>query len=144
MREMFYYIYQLCPILFHWIGSNWFLISRSDETDLARLTLVVAVITVNAYSLIFVSQTCLVTLRIQELVSSVSTVLSDSKEMELGSNNKEATPSAGKKIGVILVSCNFWQIANKGNSVIPSLFKGPYVLRFAYGEAWSKIICWKL
>ena len=40
-------------------------------------------ITVNAYSLIFVSQTCLVTLRIQELVSSGSTVLSDSKEMEL-------------------------------------------------------------
>ena len=60
-------------------------------------------ITVNAYSLIFVSQTCLVTLRIQELVSSGSTVLSDSTEMELGSNNKEATPSAGKKIRVILV-----------------------------------------
>ena len=63
----------------------------------------VAVITVDAYSLFFVSKTCLVTLMIQELVSFGSTVLSDSKEMELRSNNKEATPSAGKKIGVILV-----------------------------------------
>ena len=92
-------------------------------------------IKVDAYSLFCISQTYLVTLRIQELVFSGCTVLHDSKETELGSNDKEATPSAGKKIGVVLVPCEFWQIANKGKSAIPSLFKGLEVLSFAYGEA---------
>ena len=33
------------------------------------------------------------------------TVPPDSKEIELGSSNQEASPSAGKNTGVVLVSC---------------------------------------
>ena len=34
------------------------------------------------------------------------TVLPDSKETELGSRDQEASPSAGKNIGVVLVPCS--------------------------------------
>ena len=34
------------------------------------------------------------------------TVLPDSKETELGSSNQEASPSAGKNTGVVLVPCS--------------------------------------
>ena len=33
------------------------------------------------------------------------TVLLDSKEAELGSSGKEASPSAGKNTGIVLVAC---------------------------------------
>ena len=33
------------------------------------------------------------------------TVPPDSKETKLGSSNQEASPSAGKNIGIVLVSC---------------------------------------
>ena len=36
---------------------------------------------------------------------SVCTVLPDRKETELGSSDQEASPSAGKNIGVVLVAC---------------------------------------
>ena len=53
----------------------------------------------------WLSQTCPVTLRIQEEVFSGCTVLSDSKETELGSSDQETSPSAGKNTGVVLVPC---------------------------------------
>ena len=34
-----------------------------------------------------------------------STVLSDSKETKLGSSDQEASPSAGKNTGIVLVPC---------------------------------------
>ena len=34
-----------------------------------------------------------------------STVTSDSKETELGSSDQEASPSAGKNMGLVLVPC---------------------------------------
>ena len=37
------------------------------------------------------------------------TVLSDSKEAELGISNQEAPPSAGKNTGVVLVPCHVWK-----------------------------------
>ena len=40
------------------------------------------------------------------LVFSSCTVLSDSKETEIGSNNQEVSPSAGKNTGVFLVLCH--------------------------------------
>ena len=33
----------------------------------------------------------------------------DSKETELGSSNQEASPSAGKDTGVVLVPCRAWK-----------------------------------
>ena len=44
-------------------------------------------------------------MRILEHVFSGSTVPPDSKETELGSSDQEASPSAGKNIGVVLVPC---------------------------------------
>ena len=41
-----------------------------------------------------------------KLVFSGCTMLLDSKEMELRSSDQEASPSAVKNIGVVLVSCN--------------------------------------
>ena len=37
------------------------------------------------------------------------TVSSDSKETKLGSSNQEASVSAGKDIGIVLVSCCSWK-----------------------------------
>ena len=37
------------------------------------------------------------------------TVPSDSKETELGSSGQEASPSAGKNIGIVLVPCCTWK-----------------------------------
>ena len=37
------------------------------------------------------------------------TVLSDSKETELGSSDQEASPSAGKNTGIVLVPCCTWK-----------------------------------
>ena len=37
------------------------------------------------------------------------TVPPDSKETELGSNNQEASPSAGKNTVVVLVPCRAWK-----------------------------------
>ena len=37
------------------------------------------------------------------------TVLPDSKETELGSSDQEASPSAGKNTGIVLVSCCTWK-----------------------------------
>ena len=55
--------------------------------------------------LFWLSQTWPVPLRIQELVCFGCTVLSDSKETELGSSHQEVSPSAGKNNGLVLVSC---------------------------------------
>ena len=40
---------------------------------------------------------------------SVCTVLPDSKEIKIGSSNKEASLSADKDIGIVLVSCCLWK-----------------------------------
>ena len=50
-----------------------------------------------------------VTLRIQESLSSGCTVPPDSKETEIGSSNQEASPSAGKNTGVVLVPYLTWK-----------------------------------
>ena len=60
------------------------------ETGLGRWMLVVAVIGVDAYPFFWLSQNWPVTLRIQEYVFSGCTVVSDSKETELGRSNQEA------------------------------------------------------
>ena len=53
----------------------------------------------------WLSQTCPVTLRIQEEVFSSCTVPPDGKKTELGSSDQETSPSAGKNTGVVLVPC---------------------------------------
>ena len=55
--------------------------------------------------LFWLSHTWAVTLRIQEHVFSGSYVPPDSKKTELGSSDQEASPSAGKNTGIILVPC---------------------------------------
>ena len=37
------------------------------------------------------------------------TMLPDSKETKLGSSNQEASPSAGKNTGIVLVPCRTWK-----------------------------------
>ena len=44
------------------------------------------------------------------------TVLPDSKEMELGSSDQEASPSTGKSTEVLLVPCCTWKC-------VPSYFQ---------------------
>ena len=79
-------------------------IVRSVETGLQRWGLVVAVIIVELMLILFwLSQTWPVSFRIQELVFFGYTVLPDSKEIELESNNQEGSPSAGKNSRVVLV-----------------------------------------
>ena len=48
-------------------------------------------------------------MRIQEKVFSGCTVPPDSKETKLGSSDQEASPSAGKNTGVVLVPCHAWK-----------------------------------
>ena len=60
----------------------------------------VAVISVDAYPFLdFSDLTC------HRNTFSGCTVLPDSKETKLGSSNQEASPSAGKNTGLVLVPC---------------------------------------
>ena len=45
------------------------------------------------------------------------TVPPDSKETELGSSDQEASPSAGKNTGIVLVPCHAWKCAPTAISV---------------------------
>ena len=47
------------------------------------------------------------------------TVLPDSKETELGSSNQEASPSAGKNTGIVLVPCRAWKCVPTAISEVP-------------------------
>ena len=67
-------------------------------------------ISVDAYSFLAFSDLT-VTLRIQEKVFSGCTVPPDSKETELGSNDQEASLSAGKNTRVVVVPCCAWKSA---------------------------------
>ena len=40
---------------------------------------------------------------------SLYTMLPDSKETQLGSNNQEGSPSAGKNTRIVLVLCHAWK-----------------------------------
>ena len=57
------------------------------------------------------------------------TVLSDSKETELGSSNQEATPSTGKNTGVVLVSCHAWRC-------VPTAISGGVDISEVPGSPW--------
>ena len=85
---------------------------RSVETSLGRWTLVVTVITVDAYPF-WPSQTWPITLGAQEWVFSGCTVLPDSKETELWSSDQEASPSANKNTRIVLVPCHTWKCVPK-------------------------------
>ena len=69
----------------------------------------VAVIIVDAYPF-WLSQTGPVTLRKQEQVFYGCTVPPVSKETKLGSSDQEASPSAGKNTGVVLVPCSRMEV----------------------------------
>ena len=63
----------------------------------------VAVISVDAYPF-YAFSAGPVTLKIQD------EVFPDSKETELGSSSQEASPSAGKNTGVVLVTCSCMEV----------------------------------
>ena len=50
----------------------------------------------------------------------------DSKEMELGSSDQEASPSAGKNTGTVLVPCRAWKCIS---TAISSGVDSPWFLR---------------
>ena len=53
------------------------------------------------------------------------TVPPDSKEMELGSSNQEASPSAGKNSSVVLVPCCLWKCVPTAISGGVDIFEPP-------------------
>ena len=81
-------------------------IVRSVETGLGRWTLVVAVISVDAYPILAFSE---LICHLENTRIGSSTVPRDSKETELGSSNQEASPSASKNTGIIWVPCCAWK-----------------------------------
>ena len=52
-----------------------------------------------------------------------STVPPDSEKTDLGSSNQEASPSAGKNNGIVLVPCHAWECISSGVDI----FRGPWV-----------------
>ena len=84
-------------------------IVKSVETGLRWRTLVVAVISVDAYHF-WLSQTWpVITLRIQEYKFSDYTVLPDCKKTKPGRSKQEVSPSAGKNAEIIWVPCHAWK-----------------------------------
>ena len=59
------------------------------------------------------------------------TVLPDSKETELGSSDQEASPSAGKNTGIVLVPCRAWKCVPTAISSGVNIFevRGCHLLR---------------
>ena len=126
---MFYYINQPCTPYFPigLVKTKSAFIFRSVETGLGRWLLVVAVISELILILFWLSQTWLVTLRMSEKVFSDCTVLPDSKETKLGSSNQEASPSAGKNTGVVLVPCSRMEVRPYSYFRWCGYFWGPWV-----------------
>ena len=54
---------------------------------------------------------------------SACTVLPDSKETDLGSSNQEASPSAAKNTGIVLVPCRAWKCVPTAISSGVDIFK---------------------
>ena len=110
-------------------------IVRSVETGLQRWGLVVAVIIVELMLILFwLSQTWPVSFRIQELVFFGYTVLPDSKEIELESNNQEGSPSAGKNSRVVLVPFLHMEVHPYSYLRWCGCFWGPWVSFFTTDE----------
>ena len=105
---MFYFIDQIRTPFFPigLVKSESNFIVTLVETGLGGWMLVVAVISV---ILSWHSKTWPVTLRIQEQKFSGCTLLHNSQETEFGSSDQEASPSAGKNTGVVLVTCCTWK-----------------------------------
>ena len=53
------------------------------------------------------------------------TVLPDSKKTELGSSDREASPSAGKNTGIVLVPCLAWKCVPTAISGGADIFEVP-------------------
>ena len=53
------------------------------------------------------------------------TVVPDSKETKLESNNQEASPSTGKNIGLVLVPCRAWTCVSTAISSGVDIFEVP-------------------
>ena len=56
-------------------------------------------------------------------------MLPDSKETKLGSNNQEASPSAGKNTRVVLVPCSRMEVTAISSGVDISEVSGSHLLR---------------
>ena len=100
----------LTPHLFFPVGlvkieSDW-----SVETGLKRWTLVLAVTIVDAYHFFDFVKPDLSPWGYGNKVLTGCTVPPDSKETEHGSSNREASPSAGKNTGAVLVLCSHMEM----------------------------------
>ena len=125
---MFYYIDQPCTqsVLIGLVKTESDFIVRLVEISLGRWTLVLAVISADAYPFL-ASQTWPFTLRMQELVFSGGFVPPDSEETELGSSNQEAFSSAGKNSRVVLVPCLHMEVRPYSYFWWCGYFWGPWV-----------------
>ena len=102
-------------------------IVRLVETGLWRWTLVVALISVDAYPF-WISMTWPITFRIHELVLSGRSVPPDSKDTKLESSNQEASLSAGKNTEVVLGLCCAWNCVPTSVPVVWIFRRSLYVI----------------
>ena len=109
---MFHYIDQPHTLSFpvELVKSESDLIVRSVENGLGRWTLVVPVISVDAYPFLDFSD-LICHLEDTGQVLSDRPVLPDIKETKLASSNQEPSPSEGKNTGIVLVPCHTWKCA---------------------------------
>ena len=112
----------LAFIFSNWVGQNWiWFIVRSGETGLGRWLQVVAVISVHAYPF-WVFSDLTYHLKDTEIgVFLVALCCLISRDTEIGSNNQDTPPSAGKNNEAVLGSCAysyFWCFR---------YFRGPWV-----------------
>ena len=84
-------------------------IVRSVETGLGRWTLGVSDISVDTYTVLTFSD---LTCHLEDTRIGIFWLqrAADSKETKLGSSNQEASPSAGKNTGVVLVPCSRMEV----------------------------------
>ena len=84
-------------------------IVRSVETARGRWKLMAAVISADAYPFLAFSE---LTCHLEDMEIGVFWLhcAADIKETELGSSNQEASPSAGKNTGVVLVPCSRMEV----------------------------------
>ena len=112
------------------LDTEFDVIVKSVETDLGRWTLVVAVISVDAYLFLAFSD---LTYHLEDARTGVSWLhcAPDSKETELGRSKQEAFVSAGKNLGIVLVPCRVWKCVPTAISdgvYLPVMWtRGPWV-----------------
>ena len=109
------------PFFSYWVGQNWIWI-LSVEIGLRRLPVVVAVISVDAYSCLVFSD---LTRRLEDAGIGVFWLHCFLVASKLGSSNQEVSPSTSKYTRVVLVRCRAWKCVPTAISGSVDISKAP-------------------